>query len=68
MVDEIINKLNEQSKLEHTLMEEIDTLSTDILDVVTGNSAISEECAASSAELITYSGNLKKSVAKFVTE
>uniref|UniRef100_UPI004055AB33 methyl-accepting chemotaxis protein n=1 Tax=Agathobacter sp. TaxID=2021311 RepID=UPI004055AB33 len=66
-VDEIIGKLNEQSKLEHELMEEINTLSINILDVVTDNSAISEECAASSAELITYSGNLKKSVAKFVT-
>ena len=48
-------------------MEEINTLSINILDVVTDNSAISEECAASSAELITYSGNLKNSVAKFVT-
>lgn len=66
-VDEIISKLNEQSKLEHKLMEEINMLSTSILDVVTDNSAISEECAASSAELTTYSGNLKKSVAKFVT-
>lgn len=66
-VDEIIGKLNEQSKLEHELMEEINILSTNILDVVTDNSAISEECAASSAELTTYSGNLKRSVAKFVT-
>lgn len=67
-VDEIIGKLNEQSKLEHELMEEINRLSINILDVVTDNSAISEECAASSAELITYSSNLKKSVAKFVTD
>ena len=66
-VDEIINKLNEQSKLEHGLMEEINNLSVSILDVVTDNSAISEECAASSADLITYSGNLKNSVGKFVT-
>lgn len=66
-VDEIIGKLNEQSKLEHELMEEINKLSTGILDVVTDNSAISEECAASSAELTTYSGNLKRSVAKFIT-
>ena len=67
-VDSIIGKLNEQSKLEHELMEEISLLSTNILDVVTDNSAISEECAASSSELTTYSGNLKKSVAKFVTD
>ena len=67
-VEEIISKLNEQSKLEHELMEEINTLSISILDVVTDNSAISEECAASSTELITYSGNLKDSIGKFVTE
>ena len=67
-VEEIIGKLNEQSKLEHELMEEINMLSVNILDVVTDNSAISEECAASSAELITYSSNLKRSVAKFVTD
>ena len=66
-VDEIISKLNEQSKLEHQLMEEINTLSRNILDVVTDNSAISEECAASSSDLITYSDNLKKSVGKFIT-
>ena len=68
VVDEIINRLNEQSKLENELMQEINELSTNILDVVTDNSAISEECAASSVELITYSGNLKQSVAKFVTD
>ena len=67
-VDEIIGKLNNQSKVEHELMEEINQLSTSILDVVTDNSAISEECAASSTELTTYSGNLKKSVGKFVTK
>ena len=68
LVDEMISRLNEQSKLENGLMEEISSLSTTILDVVTDNSAISQECAASSAELITYSTNLKNSVGKFVTE
>ena len=68
VVDEMISRLNEQSKLEHELMEEINELSTTILDVVTDTSAISEECAASSVELITYSSNLKQSVGKFVTE
>ena len=50
------------------MMEEINELSTIILDVVTDNSAMSEECAASSAELINYSVNLKNSVAKFATK
>ena len=68
LVDEIISKLNDQSKLENDLMEEINVLSTTILDVVTDNSAISQECAASSAELITYSTNFKNSVGKFVTK
>ena len=68
LVDEIIGKLNDQSKIENGLMKEINTLSSAILDVVTDNSAISEECAASSAELITYSSNLKNSVAKFATK
>ena len=68
LVDEIISKLNDQSKIENGLMKEINTLSSAILDVVTDNSAISEECAASSAELITYSSNLKNSVAKFATK
>ena len=67
-VEEIISKLNVQSKLEHQFMEEINALSVTILDVVTDNSAISEECAASSSDLITYSGNLKDSVGKFVTK
>ena len=67
IVDEIISRLNEQSKVEHELMEEINDLSISILDVVTDNSAISEECASSSSELIDYSGNLKDSVGKFIT-
>ena len=67
IVDEIISRLNEQSKVEHELMEEINELSISILDVVTDNSAISEECASSSSELIDYSGNLKDSVGKFIT-
>lgn len=67
-VDAIISQLNDQSKSEHVLMEEISMLSKTILDVVTDNSAVSQECAASSTELNTYSGNLKDSVGKFVTE
>ncbi|MCR5416782.1 MAG: HAMP domain-containing protein [Pseudobutyrivibrio sp.] len=67
-VDDIIAKLDEQSKAQNERMEEIDGLSKEILDVVTDNSAVSQECAASSAELTTFSGNLKDSVAKFRTE
>ena len=67
MVDDIIVRLNEQSKLEHELMKEINTLSASILDVVTDNYAISKECASSSEELIDYSHHLKESVAKFIT-
>ncbi len=67
-VDEVIVKLNEQSKLQNDLMQEIDALSRSILDVVSDNSAVSQECAASSSELTTYSGTLKESVGKFVTE
>lgn len=66
-VDKIINKLNEQSKAQYELMVEIDKLSTSIFDVVNGNSAVSEECAASSSELSSYSDNLKTSVGKFHT-
>ena len=67
-VDKIINKLSNQSKAQHELMVEIDKLSTNISDVVTGNSAVSEECAASSNELTSYSDHLKTSVGKFVTK
>ena len=40
---------------------------TDILGVVTDNSAVSEECAASSTELSNFSDSLKESVNKFRT-
>lgn len=66
-VDKIINQLNDQSKAQYELMVEIDKLSTSIFDVVNGNSAVSQECAASSSELSSYSDNLKTSVGKFHT-
>lgn len=67
-VNDIINKLNEQSQHQNELIQEINSLSKTVLDVVTDNSAVSQECAASSTELNTYSGNLKDSVGKFVTQ
>ena len=50
-------------------MEDIDfsALSQDILGVVTDNSAVSEECAASSTELSGFSDSLKESIGKFRT-
>ena len=48
-------------------MLEINNFSKAILDVVTENSGISEECAASSTELSDYSASLKDTVSKFVT-
>ncbi len=67
-VNNIIAKLNEKSLYQNELMQEINSLSKTILDVVTDNSAVSQECAASSTELNTYSANLKESVGKFVTK
>ena len=67
-VDSIIDKLKEQSYSQLVMMKEIDELSTEILGVVTDNSAVSQECAASSNELSLSSDSLKESVNKFVTE
>lgn len=50
------------------MMEQVNNLSRDILGVVTDNSAVSEECAASSNELSTFSDSLKDSVGKFRTK
>lgn len=66
-VNEIIEQLSEQSRQQQRQMEEVNRLSQTILDVVTDNSAVSEECAASSSELSNYSGSLKESVNKFKT-
>ncbi|XME01401.1 methyl-accepting chemotaxis protein [Lachnospiraceae bacterium C1.1] len=66
-VNEIINQINEQSKTQKSNMLEINNFSKAILDVVTENSGISEECAASSTELSDYSASLKDTVSKFVT-
>ena len=67
VVDEAFRKLKEQSAAQQVKMEAVNSLSTDILGVVTDNSAVSEECAASSTELSNFSDSLKESVNKFRT-
>ncbi|MCR5757274.1 MAG: HAMP domain-containing protein [Selenomonas sp.] len=67
VVDEAFQKLKEQSAAQQGKMESVNSLSTDILGVVTDNSAVSEECAASSTELSNFSDSLKESVNKFRT-
>ncbi|MCR5526604.1 MAG: hypothetical protein K6F39_04390 [Lachnospiraceae bacterium] len=67
-VNDIIGLISEKSKMQQNNMVEINSLSKTILDVVTDNSGISEECAASSTELSDYSASLKETVGKFVTK
>ncbi len=67
VVTEIIKKLSEQSKTQQAQMKRVDSLSHAILGVVTDNSAVSEECAAASSELSSYSDSFKESVNKFRT-
>ncbi|MBR1858537.1 MAG: methyl-accepting chemotaxis protein, partial [Selenomonadaceae bacterium] len=66
-VTSVIRQLSEQSKFQQTQMEQVNSLSQTILGVVTDNSAVSEECAAASAELSEYSNSFKESVGKFRT-
>lgn len=66
-MDEAFQKMKEQSLAQQGKMEEVGALSQDILGVVTDNSAVSEECAASSTELSNFSDSLKESVNKFRT-
>lgn len=68
VVDEAFRKMKEQSLTQQGKMEEVSALSQDILGVVTDNSAVSEECAASSNELSNFSDSLKESVNKFRTK
>ena len=68
VVDTVIRKLNEQSRQQQCQMEAVNQLSQTILNVVTDNSAVSEECAASSSELSAYSDSLKESINKFKTK
>ncbi|MBQ7630036.1 MAG: methyl-accepting chemotaxis protein [Selenomonadaceae bacterium] len=66
-VTKVIRQLSEQSKAQQNIMNEVNELSQTILGVVTDNSAVSEECAASSSELSDYSNAFKESVGKFKT-
>jgi len=67
-VNKVIEQLHLQSLEQQKMMEQVNNLSRDILGVVTDNSAVSEECAASSNELSTFSDSLKDSVGKFRTK
>lgn len=66
-VNAVIEQLSTKSAEQLTMMKEVNKLSRDILGVVTDNSAVSEECAASSTELSSFSDSLKESVNKFRT-
>ncbi|MBQ1868172.1 MAG: HAMP domain-containing protein [Selenomonas sp.] len=67
-VNKVIEQLRQQSLAQQKMMEQVNSLSRDILGVVTDNSAVSEECAASSTELSNFSDSLKDSVNKFRTK
>jgi methyl-accepting chemotaxis protein len=67
VVDAAFQKMKEQSVAQQHKMEAVSSLSQDILGVVTDNSAVSEECAASSNELSGFSNSLKESIGKFRT-
>ena len=67
-VNKVIEQLRQQSLEQQKMMEQVNSLSRDILGVVTDNSAVSEECAASSTELSNFSDSLKDSVSKFRTK
>lgn len=66
-MNHVINEINSSSEVQRGQMEQVNHLSQDILDVVTDNSAVSEECAASSTELSSYSDSLQETVGKFRT-
>ena len=67
-VREVIDNLQAQSHAQMDKLARVDKLSQNILSVVTDNSAVSEECAASSSELSNYSDALKENVGRFRTE
>ncbi len=64
---ELVTRIGEGSREEVEKMKEVQRLANDILAVVTDNSAISEECAASSSQLSSYSDALKENVGRFQT-
>lgn len=66
-MNQAIEEINSYSEIQNDQMAQVSDLSQTILDVVTDNSAVSEECAASSTELSGYSNSLQESVEKFRT-
>lgn len=65
---ELVARIGDESRDEREKMKEVRRLGKDILAVVTDNSAISEECAASSSQLSSYSDALKENVGRFRTQ
>ena len=64
---ELVTRIGDESRDAREKMKEVRRLGKDILAVVTDNSAISEECAASSSQLSSYSDALKENVGRFRT-
>ena len=64
---ERVVRIGDESRDEREKMKEVRRLGSAILAVVTDNSAISEECAASSSQLSSYSDALKENVGRFRT-
>lgn len=67
-VDTAIRHLSDQSELQKRQMQQVSELAVSVLDVVTNNSAVSQQCASSSAELSEYSDRLKEHVGQFRTK
>ena len=65
---ELVARIGDESRDAREKMKEVRRLGKDILAVVTDNSAISEECAASSSQLSSYSDALKENVGRFRTQ
>ncbi|MCI6284243.1 HAMP domain-containing methyl-accepting chemotaxis protein [Selenomonas sp.] len=65
---ELVTRIGDESRDAREKMKEVRRLGSAILAVVTDNSAISEECAASSSQLSSYSDALKENVGRFRTQ
>ena len=65
---ELVARIGDESRDAREKMKEVRRLGSAILAVVTDNSAISEECAASSSQLSSYSDALKENVGRFRTQ
>ena len=65
---ELVTRIGDESRDAREKMKEVRRLGSAILAVVTDTSAISEECAASSSQLSSYSDALKENVGRFRTQ